>query len=79
MMEKYLTSAREASFESGNATITLSRVASFEDASNSSHSPDGQRSLMVHTTDGADVSVHGDNDVQNFIGALDDHLDSVDA
>ena len=62
---------QEDVFQVGDTIISLSQVMCFENAANTVRASDSQRSLMVHTFDGADM--------QRFIKAMDRHLGLVDA
>ncbi len=58
-------------FTTGDATIELEKVAAFEEVP----TPDAEATLNVYLTNGAVVPVRGDDEVQGFVEAIEEHLE----
>lgn len=60
------------------AAIDLEKVAAIENISSTSEAADGTsgQALNVYLTDGLTVPVRGEEEVQNFVEALEEHLET---
>lgn len=64
---------KEKVFEKADKPIDLEKVVAFEDAEGSK-----KPKLQVHLSNGSIASVEGKEDVQEFVEAIDEHLDAED-
>ncbi len=69
---------KDATFETGGAaTIDLGRVTAFADADPAAAAErTPEPALNVYLTDGSRVPVRGEDEVQGFVEALEEHLEA---